>query len=54
VGREFDFEINLIMKAFDVPPARLSASSGPRLGWTSWIKTKEFSEDDTQVILAAN
>jgi type VI secretion system protein ImpH len=53
-GRGLDFEINLIMKALDVPPARLSVSSGPRLGWTSWIKTKEFTEDDAQVILAAN
>lgn len=53
-GRELDFEINLIMKAVDVPPARLSASSGPRLGWTSWIKTKAFTGDDNQVILAAH
>jgi type VI secretion system protein ImpH len=56
VGGELDFEINLIMKGPDVPPARLSASpaaGGPRLGWTSWIKTRTFSENDNQVILAA-
>ena len=55
VGREMDFEINLIMKAQDLPEATLSASpekAGPRLGWTSWIKTKEFTADDTQVILS--
>ena len=46
---------NLIMKAQDLPEATLSASpekAGPRLGWTSWIKTKEFTADDTQVILS--
>lgn len=54
VGREMDFEINLIIKALDAPAARLSATVGPRLGWTSWIKTRDFTEDDAQVVLAAN
>ena len=55
VGREMDFEINLIMKAQDLPEAALSASpekAGPRLGWTSWLKSREFTADDTQVILS--
>jgi type VI secretion system protein ImpH len=52
-GRELDFEVNLSIKAQEVPPARLSASTGPRLGWTSWIKTRAFTKDDNQVILAA-
>jgi len=50
-GREMDFEINLIIKALEVPPLRLSAASGPRLGWTSWIKTADFANDDSQVVL---
>jgi type VI secretion system protein ImpH len=51
-GRELDFEINLVIKALEVPPAVLSAKSGPRLGWTSWIRTKASTKDDNQVILA--
>ena len=45
------------MKARDVSPVRdLSSSSGlpldgPRLAWTSWLKTKEFPSDDAQVML---
>lgn len=57
VGGEIDFDINLIIKALDVPPARLTSAlsntSGPRLGWTSWIKTRDFTEDDAQVVLSA-
>ncbi|HEY2380027.1 MAG TPA: type VI secretion system baseplate subunit TssG [Terriglobia bacterium] len=53
-GGEMDFEINLIIKALDVPPAKLSATLGPRLGWTSWIKTREFAEDDAQVVLGGS
>jgi predicted component of type VI protein secretion system len=51
VGREMDFEINLMCKAREVQPSRLSATSGPRLGWTSWIKTADFTSDDAQVVL---
>ena len=51
VGREMDFEINLIMKARDVQASRLSHTEGPRLGWTSWIKSKDFASDDRQVVL---
>jgi type VI secretion system protein ImpH len=56
VGREKDFEINLIMKARDVPSARLTSASGrggPRLGWTSWVKTGDFTADAAQVVLTA-
>lgn len=53
-GLEFDFDVQLIMKASDVPECSLGTSTdeGPRLGWTSWLKTKDFVEDDRQVILA--
>jgi type VI secretion system protein ImpH len=54
VGREMDFEINLIMKAQDVQASRLGVKTGPRLGWTSWIKSKDFTSNDDQVVLAAD
>ncbi len=51
VGDEFDFEIQLTLKAAEVPESRLSAVSGPKLGWTSWLKTREFEADDSRVKL---
>lgn len=50
-GEEFDFDVQLTLRAAQVPAARLSAADGPRLGWTSWLKTGEFTHDDSQVIL---
>ena len=54
IGQEFDFDVQLILKKEEVPACRLKQSAQPRLGWTSWLKTKEFSHDDAQVILASN
>lgn len=50
-GREFDFDVQLTLRAGQVPESRLSGSSGPRLGWTSWLKTRDFTADDSQVVL---
>lgn len=52
IGDEYDFSFRLILKAEDVPESRLSATKGPRLGWTSWLKTTEWQEDDSQVELS--
>jgi len=56
VGLEFDFDAQLILKKEEVPFSVLASSDegGPKLGWTSWLKTREFSEDDEQVVLALN
>ncbi len=38
VGPEFDFEIQLLLAASDVPEAELAdAGLGPRLGWNVWL-----------------
>lgn len=52
-GMEFDFDAQLILKAEEVPACRLAAGAqpAPRLGWTTWLKTRDFVEDDSQVIL---
>jgi type VI secretion system protein ImpH len=54
VGLEFDFDLQLILKAPEVPGCVLTtrARRRPRLGWTSWLKTKPFRRNDEQVILA--
>lgn len=54
-GAEFDFDFQLILKAREVPGCVLTtrAKRRPMLGWTTWLKTKPFANDDEQVILAA-
>ncbi len=45
VGPALDFEITLTLKAQEVSETYLSTQRGGRLGWTSWLKTKEFKEN---------
>jgi type VI secretion system protein ImpH len=55
-GMEFDFDINLVLKADQVPDCVLSTrvNAAPMLGWTTWLKTQPFSKDDSQVVLSTN
>jgi len=52
-GAEFDFDVQLILQAKQVPSTILTtrAMRRPMLGWTSFLKTKPFSQDDDQVVL---
>ncbi len=45
--QEQKFNTNLIIKAKDVQSTHLDSKS--QLGWTSWLKVKEFKDDDAQV-----
>jgi len=51
-GPELDFDVQLRLRAEEVPPTRLRSTDtyAPRLGWTTWLKTKEFDHhaDDVQ------
>ncbi|AIL12523.1 hypothetical protein IM40_01700 [Candidatus Paracaedimonas acanthamoebae] len=49
VGVEQEFQFNLVIKASDAMETRLDGKT--YLGWTSWLKTKPFTEDDGQVYL---
>lgn len=55
-GQEFDFDVQLVLKAEEVPgssaDARARGDKNTRLGWNSWLKTREFILDDEQVVLA--
>lgn len=53
VGLEFDFDVQLLLKAQQVPSTILTtrALRKPMLGWTSFLKTKPFTADDEQVVL---
>jgi type VI secretion system protein ImpH len=52
-GEEFDFDLQLILVAKEVPSCILTtrAKRRPQLGWTSYLKTQKFKHDDEQVIL---
>ena len=53
VGLEFDFDVQLVLQAKQVPSTILTtrAKRRPMLGWTSFLKTKPFNQDDEQVIM---
>jgi type VI secretion system protein ImpH len=52
-GLEFDFDMQLILRASEVPACVLATRDGapPMLGWNTWLKTRRFTGDDAQVIL---
>lgn len=47
VGQALAFDVQVILRASEVPYCRLSdqGPDAPRLGWMSWLKTKEYSAD---------
>jgi type VI secretion system protein ImpH len=52
-GLALDFEVQLVLKAAEVPFCRLTGrgSGALRLGWSSWLKTKEFTRDASDAML---
>ncbi|HEX6172576.1 MAG TPA: type VI secretion system baseplate subunit TssG [Candidatus Binatia bacterium] len=54
-GLTLDFNVQLVLQAAEVPGCRLTrpAPEALRLGWSSWLKTKEFSRD-AQAVLASH
>lgn len=54
IGLEFDFDVQLLLKAKQVPGTVLTTKAvrRPMLGWTSFLKTQPFKKDDDQVVLA--
>ena len=52
-GLEFEYDVQLSLKRDEVPFFVLGSDpNGARLGWTSWLKTSDFSKDDDQVVLS--
>jgi type VI secretion system protein ImpH len=53
-GTHCDFDIQLVLRAEEVPKliATSRARRRPMLGWTSWLKTRPFGENDSQVVLS--
>ena len=52
-GLGLDFDVQLVLRAGEVPACRLqSAGVGARLGWSSWLKVREFTQDAADTVLA--
>lgn len=53
LGLEFDFDVQLVLSAKEVPATILTtrAVRKPMLGWTTFLKTKPFKNDDGQLVL---
>ncbi len=52
-GQERDFDVQLVLRGADVPYCKLGeeGDAGPRLGWSAWLKTRDFEEDSEAVVL---
>jgi type VI secretion system protein ImpH len=46
-GQAHDFDVQLVLRAEQVPWCRLGGAGdyAPRLGWSAWLKTREFDRD---------
>jgi type VI secretion system protein ImpH len=52
-GLEFEYDVQLALKRDEVPFSVLGSDpNGARLGWSSWLKTRDFTRDDDQVVLS--
>ena len=54
-GSEFDFDIQLVLSAKEVPEAQLTdgEGAGPRLGWTVWLISGEAAHDAEEAVFDA-
>jgi type VI secretion system protein ImpH len=51
VGLEFDFDVQLVLIAAEVPWCRLGpGEDAPHLGWNTWIRGGEFAQDVTDAV----
>jgi type VI secretion system protein ImpH len=49
VGPEFDFDVQLILRADEVPASHVGRKQN-RLGWDSWMQTRKFSRDADEAV----
>jgi len=52
VGLEFDIDIQLVLKAAEIPACRLTDDpiTGPHLGWTSWLIIETPKQDAEEAV----
>ena len=55
VGPEFDFDVQLVLRAADVPPCQLvDAGFGARLGWNTWLASLPREADAADPVFAVD
>lgn len=47
---EYEYEVRLVLEADEVPGVHLGADDDPRLGWTTWLRTKPLPRPADQTI----
>jgi type VI secretion system protein ImpH len=53
VGPELDFDVQLVLRADEVPPCQLpEGEEGQRLGWNTWLLSKPAEQDAEEVVFA--
>lgn len=54
-GQQFDFDVQLVLRAAEVPKCALAgdAKPGVRLGWDSWLHSRDFSHDVADAVFNA-
>jgi type VI secretion system protein ImpH len=55
-GPQFDFDVQPVLKAAEVPWCQLGGESASpaRLGWNTWIRCEEFANDVDDAVFCAN
>ncbi len=55
VGPEFDFDVQPVLRASDVPPTQFAAEEPriPRLGWNTWLLSRPTLEDRDDAVFAS-
>lgn len=55
IGQELAFDIQLVLEAAEVPFCRIGLGKDtPRLGWSSWLKTKELVRDAGEMVIGTH
>lgn len=54
VGPELDFDVQLVLRAAEVPEIRLAGDTevGPRLGWNTWLRSRPLERDADDAVIA--
>jgi type VI secretion system protein ImpH len=52
IGAELDFEVQLLPRAFDMPPCQLAEGIGlgPRLGWNTWLLSEPMRRNPEDAV----
>lgn len=50
VGIEFDFDIQVVLRASEVPECQMTADAPPQLGWTTFLTSKKPAQDCEEAV----